>query len=46
MIMIFEMTEKGMTMLAAYVSQLVREGIKFRIKNDKISAEVTLAGGY
>ena len=46
MTMIFAMDTEGMTNLAAYVSQLVREGVTFSISNDKISAEVKLTGGY
>jgi hypothetical protein len=42
----FDLTVDGMQLLAAYVAQLVREGVTFTIQRDKISVEVKLTGGY
>lgn len=44
--MAFEMNAKGMTLCAAYVAQLIREGVTFTIKNDKVGVEVTLTGEF
>jgi hypothetical protein len=32
--------------LAAFISELVRQGVKFGVRSDGISYEVTLTGGY
>lgn len=32
--------------LAMFIAQLVREGIKFHVRSDGVSYEVTLTGGY
>ena len=44
--MTFEMSTTGMKLCAAYVAQLIREGVTFTIRNDKVSTEVTLTGGF
>lgn len=31
---------------AIFISQLIREGVTFEIKRDKISTEITLTGGF
>ena len=38
--------KKGVENFAKFISQLVREGVTFEVKNDEFGAEVTLTGGF
>lgn len=42
----FELTVDGMTLLAAFVSELVRQGVTFTMRQDNVAVEVTLTGGF
>ncbi len=42
----FPWTETGMTNLAAYVAQLTREGVTFKIRQDRFAVAVELTGGF
>jgi len=42
----FEKTDKEMIRLAIFISQLVREGVTFRVDSNDESYFVNLTGGY
>ena len=42
----FEKTAEDMTAMAAYVAQLTKDGVTFKIEYDQYAAYVTLTGGY
>ena len=46
MSMTFTNDENGIRLLAIYVSQLIREGVMFKIINSAFSTDVTLTGGF
>jgi hypothetical protein len=46
MTLTFQFTPEGMTLLAAYVAQLVREGVTFKIHQTDTTVSVELTGGY
>ena len=46
MTLTFQHTTKEMTRLAAYVAQLVREGVTFKIHQSDTTITVELTGGY
>jgi hypothetical protein len=42
----FKKTTQEMTLLAAYVAGLVREGVTFKLAADDCAVRVTLTGGF
>jgi len=42
----FDLTPDGMTLLGAFVAQLVREGVVFVTENRSEDVLVTLTGGF
>jgi hypothetical protein len=46
MTLTFQYTPDEMTRLAAYVAQLVREGVTFKIHQSDTTVTVELTGGY
>lgn len=42
----FDMTPDGMTLLGAFIAQLVREGVVFVTDNRSDDVLVTLTGGF
>lgn len=42
----FRRTVEDMLLLAAYVSELVRQGVTFTLRQDSVAVEVTLTGGF
>lgn len=42
----FANTSKGMELLGAYVSELIRQGVTFSMNQDSHAVRVTLTGGF
>lgn len=46
MTMTFDHDEDGIRLMATYVAQLVKEGVKFKITQEKTYSIVELTGGF
>jgi len=48
MVIIFDKQndDKAEMRLAQFLSELIRQGVRFSVRSDAISYEVTLTGGY
>ncbi|MFA5936510.1 MAG: hypothetical protein WC822_01385 [Candidatus Paceibacterota bacterium] len=42
----FPNTVTDMVLLAAFVAELVRQGIVFTLRRDNIAVQITITGGY
>lgn len=42
----FEQTVEGMNLLAAFVAQLVKEAVVFKVAQDKFEVVIELTGGF